>query len=213
MTDPSGHHQVDIFSNDAQQQQYAELCNALYERELKTLSKQDVTSINLLQRRLSGLSHHIKRAAEHLLLKPTPLNVDLHNASWQARQAARCMASGADPKRTADWFYKHARFGLPVPVFETDMGLQHIELDSIDRIDNQTQRIHLNKHGWFYFSGEQVNADVNAIRHKRLLQPGKATLTAACCGHRWSHKGKAGPRALSLRELLLSSTINWKTYA
>ena len=66
MPPTSNQHQVDIFANDAHQRQYAELCNALYERELMSLAQGASANASLLKRRLSGLSHHIKRAAEFL---------------------------------------------------------------------------------------------------------------------------------------------------
>jgi hypothetical protein len=94
------------------------------------------------------------------------------------------------------------------------LGCEHIELDSIDRIDLRGNRLHTNKFGWFNIDGE-FSEDVHtklSVLSLRLLKPSKAILTAACCGHKWDHKGKGQQRALSLRELLLSLTINWKTF-
>ena len=91
--------QIDIFSDDQRQLHYAELCNALYERELASLSQQKISNISLLQRKIAGLRHHVKRAAYSLLQHQTPLDVDVHNASWQAKQAAKCMANNYIPEK------------------------------------------------------------------------------------------------------------------
>lgn len=47
---------------------------------------------------------------------------------------------------------------------------------------------------------------------RQLLKPSKTFLTAAVCGHCWNYRGKTSPRRLSLRELLLSTSINWQHY-
>lgn len=206
--------QTDIFADDLQQRHFAELCNALYERELRALAQQKSNNISLLQRRLGGLSHHIRRLAEHLLSNSAPIEVDVHNGSWRAKQAAKSMLAKADDEKTALWFAKRARPGLVVPVYLNDRGIEHLELDSIDRIGQENNRLHLNKHGWFGFEGLRVN-DGEASPHLslRILIPTKATMSAACCGHSWNHRGRTQPRALTLRELLLSTTINWRTFA
>jgi hypothetical protein len=210
---PSDQQQVDIFSNDMQQLQYAELCNALYERELMSLAHSSSTNTSLLKRRLSGLSHHIKRAAEHLLQNTAPIQVDTHNASWQSRQAAKCMVHKASDEKTELWYQKHIKVGIAVPVYLNEMGIEYFELDSIDRIDSDKHTFHVNKHGWFHFNGHNTHDDGQSHFKKLVLQPTKGTITAACCGHSWNHKGRSQPRSLSLREILLSTTINWKTFA
>ena len=95
---------------------------------------------------------------------------------------------------------------------------QYIELDAIDKVDTAKQTLRLNKYGWFHFSGLPVTAintipenaaEVSAIH---IVKPNKAVMTAGCCGHCWNYKGKTMPRRLTLRELLLTSTINWKNY-
>lgn len=206
-------YQVDIFTNHQQSLHFAEICNALYERELQVLARSHTDNINLLQRHLQGLSYHIKRAAEHLLSKQTPISVDTHNGSWQYKQASKCMVSRQQAEKTAAWFNQHARMGQPVCVYHQRLGMEHIELDSIDRIEQQAQRLHLNKNGWFKLTGESDTATGHTHGNKQLLlKPSKTLFAAACCGHRWKHKDKTHPRSLSLRELLLSTTINWNTF-
>ncbi|GGD72836.1 hypothetical protein [Lacimicrobium alkaliphilum] len=200
--------QSDIFRRDNQQLHYAELCNALYERELPQLTR--IANLSLLHRRLKGLSHHIKRAAEEMLKHQGPLQIDIHNASWQCRQSAR-PPKATDPSRNHQWFGLHGAFGMPVPVCYEHLGLLHLELDSIDRLDPQQSRLHLNKHGWFAFDGH-CQQEARAGVQLSLLVPSKTTLSAACCGHVWKHAGKYQPRTLSLRELLLSNKINWKNF-
>jgi hypothetical protein len=104
--------------------------------------------------------------------------------------------------------------GLCLPVHVSALGVEHIELDSLDRIEAEDKRMHLNKHGWFDFNGNHVGAKSDKVHgvQKRLLKPSKTLLTAACCGHTWDHKGRSPPRPLSLRELLLSSSINWQNF-
>lgn len=210
----SNSQQVDIFSDDQRQLHYAELCNALYERELATLSQQKISNISLLQRKIAGLRHHVKRAAYSLLQHQSPLQVDVHNASWQAKQAAKCMANNAVTQKTQQWFSKDIQIGCSIAVHIKQLGCEHIELDSIDKIEIDGQRLHTNKFGWFNINGEfaednPIQSDVLSLM---LLKPSKAILTAACCGHKWDHKGKGQQRALSLRELLLSLSIDWKTF-
>ncbi|MFT6896028.1 MAG: hypothetical protein ACJA13_000425 [Paraglaciecola sp.] len=212
MGKPSVSQQSDIFCDSQHQRYFAEICNALYERELLVLSQTNFTNISLLQRRLAGLRHHIKRAAFHFINHNGPLSVDVHNASWQARQATQCMAAKHDSAKATAWFSVYCRLGLPVPVHVATLGAQHIELDCIDRIEEQ--RLHLNKYGWYALNGEPDNGDnkQSDTLQTRLLQPNKALLSAACSGHSWDHKGRTAPRTLSLRELLLSANINWKTF-
>ncbi|MFQ3196427.1 MAG: hypothetical protein ACI8R9_001182 [Paraglaciecola sp.] len=204
--------QSDIFCDSQHQRYFAEICNALYERELFVLSQTNVTDISLLQRRIGGLRHHINHAAFHFINHNGSLAVDVHNASWQAKQTTKCMATKHDPVKATPWFRAHGRLGLPVPVHVATLGAQHIELDCIDRIEDQ--RLHLNKYGWYWLSGEphgDDNKKSDSLK-TRLLQPNKALLSAACCGHSWDHNGRTTPRPLSLRELLLSANINWKTF-
>ena len=210
----SNSQQVDIFSDDQRQLHYAELCNALYERELASLSQQKLANISLLQRKIAGLRHHVKRAAYSLLQHQSPLQVDVHNASWQAKQAAKCMANNYAPEKTQAWFTHHTQIGCTIAIHVKQLGSEHIELDSIDRIEIHNHKVHTNKFGWFTLDGEFAEQDVKQtdVLNLRLLKPTKAIFTAACCGHRWDHKSKGQQRALSLRELLLSLSINWKTY-
>lgn len=212
MSVPSDQHQVDIFASDQQQLHFAELCNALYERELISLSQQSANNISLLQRRLAGLSHHIKRAAEHLLNNNAPIDVDIHNGSWRAKQATKCMVSKAEPDKTHDWFARYGRVGLVVPVYIMEMGIEHIELDSVDRMKPEENKLHTNKLGWFFFDGKSAKSSESALNAQSLMIPTKPTISAACSGHTWNHRGRYQPRTLTLRELLLSTQIDWKTF-
>lgn len=210
--------QDDIFNNQQTQVQFAELCNALYERELSSLSQSSSQDNRLLKRRLAGLTHHIKRVAEQLLQNQSSMAVDIHNASWQAKQSATCVATRIKPEQTQDWSLQHAQYGMPVPVHVQFLGTDYIELDSIDRIEHQSHKLHLNKNRWFNYDGSPYAEESDQIQHmptltqplKRLLKPTPASLIAACCGHSWNHRGRTQPRVLPLRELLLSTAINWK---
>ncbi|MGQ8364650.1 hypothetical protein [Glaciecola sp. 1036] len=201
--------QTSIFNLTAKYPNFAELSNALYERELIRLANSNISDPRLLKRKLKGLTFHIKNAAMHLLDGNSPMDVDVHNGTWQAKQAGKCPIATQDTDKVLRWFSEHARYGQVVAVYVEHLGEEHIELDSIDRI--ASDRIHLNQFGWFSKTGEYFDIIPKQTKYK-LLKPGKPVMVAACGGHRWTPKGKAIPRALSLRELLLSTDIDWKTF-
>jgi hypothetical protein len=208
--------QTNIFNLAEQFPNVAELCNALYERELVNLASSNITDPKLLKRKLSGLSYHIKNAAEFLINEPTPIDVDVHNGTWKSKQAAKCPAtkwvSDDDAiEKTEKWFTDNHYHGAVVCVYINDYGNEHIEFDSIDMIPSPANKLHTNKYGWFALSGECLEEQSNHVSC-RLIKPNKAIFSAACSGHTWNSKGKTSPRALSLRELLLSTNINWKTF-
>jgi hypothetical protein len=201
--------QTDIFHLAAKYPNFAELSNALYERELQVLASSTISDPNLLKRKLKGLSHHIKNATMHLLEGKAPINVDVHNGSWQAKQSGKCPLSSQTPDRTLQWYSQIAKKGDVVPVYVESMGTQHIELDCIDI--EASDRFHLNKFGWFSKSGEYFDIVPKQAKYL-LLKPTKGIMAAACAGHCWTVRGKGIPRALSLRELLLSTDIEWKAF-
>ncbi|MFC3121981.1 hypothetical protein [Agaribacter flavus] len=201
--------QTDIFHLTAKYPNFAELSNALYEREIQRLANSNISDPQLIKRKLNGLTYHIKNAATHLLEDYAPMNVDVHNGTWQAKQAGKCPINTQETSKTLQWFSQYARYGAVVAVYIEHLGEEHIELDSIDRI--ASDRIHLNQFGWFSKTGEYFDIIPKQTRYL-LLKPTKPVLVAACGGHRWTPKGKTVPRALSLRELLLSTEIDWKTY-
>jgi hypothetical protein len=214
--------QIDIFSDSSHKLHYAELCTALYERELTRLSTQAISNVSVLQRKLGGLKHHVKRIADTMLQKNSPLEIDIHNGSWRAKQASQCPAKRYDPDKCLAWYASYTLIGHTVPIHVQELGEECIELDSIDRIDQQEGRLHANKYGWFTYQGDSVkpeidsspiaNQAIKATVNLQLLKPNKAILTAASCGHCWDHKGKSQPRTLTLREMLLSLSVNWKTF-
>lgn len=219
MVTPPAQPQVNIFTDSQQQTHFAEICNALYERELITLAHASFTNISLLQRKLGGLRHHVKRAAYHFIHHTGPLTVDVHNASWQAKQSAHCIGKKHDLDKAQQWFTQHARSGLPVVVYVQNINGEYLELDSIDRIDKTEQRLHSNKFGWFHMDGRNVAQSGNSHKAMQLaadectlLRPNNPAFSAACSGHTWNHRGRSQPRTLTLRELLLSGSINWKNF-
>jgi hypothetical protein len=208
--------QTDFFSSPSHSRDansvFAELCNALYERELGLLAHKGPTQIELLQRKLGGLSYHVKRAASYLADNNTPIDVDAHNASWQAKQANKSPARIQHKEKNVLWFSQNAAPGLVVCIRVQDFDNEHLELDSVDRIDPEGHCLHTNKFGWFDFSGESKKVDNSPNRTITLIKPAKMPMIAACCGHSWNHKGKILPRSLTLRELLLSTQIDWKHF-
>lgn len=195
---------------------FAELCNALYERELNHLGSSYYTDIALLQRRLRGLPYHIKRAARFIGSQNTPFSVDIHNASWISKQSSSRPQPNENSEITSKWFHQHAKFGLAVPVLVKITENIHIELDSIDIIDHANSALHTNKFGWFTFTGQPLENSA-MLQHWQaqqitLLKPTKTIMAGAFCGHVWNHKGKTSPRRLNLREILLASTVHWHTF-
>ncbi len=202
--------QSSIFHGSEKQLEFAELCNSLYESCLLDIAKQDDLDPLKFKRRLAGLSHHIKSAALKLLTSDNPLTVDIHNGTWQHKQNRKCQAISYQDDAMVAWYQKYACYGLPVPVYVQDKDQQYIELDSIDILDLPKNKIHLNKHGWMVLETSQ---EVPATLPAAVLQkPSKPIMVAASCGHRWNYKGPTHPRRLSLRELLLSTTISWKNF-
>ncbi|MCW8106948.1 hypothetical protein OPS25_00340 [Alteromonas ponticola] len=208
--------QSDFFSHSREQHSlhpdFNEICNALYERELANLAHRGPTQISLLKRRLGGLPHHVRRIAYYLSNNQTPLAIDSHNGSWQARQAASCPGKHTDKEKSVAWFSKHAAHGLVVGVWVGTLNEEHIELDSVDKVQKENHTLHLNKHGWFTFEGDFLDHEKSDFDKRQMLKPTKSVMQAACCGHSWNHKGKISPRPLSLREMLLSMEIEWKNF-
>ena len=191
---------------------FAEICTALYERELKQLAQQQQVSISLLQRRLQSLPYHVQNAARGMLEGEAPYTLDVQNASWQAPQKRRLNLSSGQAKKLQKWLTHEAKLGDTVPIFDLNLPIQQVRLDSIDRIDKAQARVHCNMHGWFNFLGESLetadagNPEPNL---RRLVRPDKTNLAPALCGHQWNHRGKIDPRTLSLREVLLATTIDF----
>ncbi len=202
-------HQTNIFNLSSKYPNFAELSNALYERELQVLASSKITDPDLLKRKLKGLSHHVKNATMNLLSGNAPIEVDVHNGSWQAKQSAKCPLSSQTPDKTLQWYSQVVQQASIVPVYVEVLGEQHIELDCVDIMSSD--RLHLNKFGWFSKTGEYFDIVPKQAKY-RLLKPTKSIMVAACAGHRWTPKGRTMPRALSLRELLLSTEINWKSF-
>ncbi len=196
--------QTSLWQGDYQSADFAELCNALYERELRQLSVLPVSSVQAIQGRIKSLPHYIKRTAYSMLQAQTPLALDVQNASWSAKQSVQVPLSGQELDSVNKWYQSiRLNHGLVVPIATASTIL----LDSIDRVDNDKQRFRTNAHGWFYL--EQNDKNQTNIQ---LLKPNKKVMTAACCGHSWLNNHRANPSIPSLRELLLSCAINWRNF-
>lgn len=213
--------QADIFQPMAQHSHYAELCTVLYERELAYLAQlntDEVASLRWFQARIRSLPYYVRRAARGMLASQSPLQLDIQNGSWQGSQKRQLNLSAQAPQRLKQWLSKHAALGIVMPLVIASPVRKQVLLDSIDRIDRAQQRVHLNQWGWFYFDGSlaELDAPMMALTPAQqtelqihLLKPEKSSLTAACAGHQWNHKGKTDPRTLNLREILLAATIDW----
>lgn len=182
----------------------AELCNAMYERELALLSYADDDAPRI-RRKLRSLPFYVKKAAWWLVAADSPLTLDTQNAGWQAKQRPKPPHSNAT--HLPHWIEQHIAPGLPLPVLLTHAGKVHIRLDSVDRVDYAAERFHLNRWGWCDFSGKSLANEPIVV-----LKPSPTIMTAACAGHRWNSAGRLPPTALPLRELLLSAMLCWPTF-
>lgn len=232
--DKLSHSQVGFFNEAGElgssHPQFNEICTALYEREIISLAHGEIKNLSLLKRRMGGLPYHVKAIARYMVHNqtspnPTPLEVDTHNGSWLAKQMAKCPGINHldDTDKRKTWYKKHAEYGLVVPVLVLSIEGSHIELDSIDMASQDNTQLHLNKSGWFSNNGDIIQSDTHSekssptsplsIEKRILLRPVKTIMSAACCGHMWGFKAKRTPRALTLREMRLSTQINWKNFS
>jgi len=193
---------------------FADLCNALYERELKKLSLDVQVPQAYLLKRIASLPYYIKRASQRIIDFYSPLDLDSQNASWIYRQPSECPGPKQKPIDIAKFYHANAQIGLIVPIYRKILGEEVIVLDSIDGI--RENRIHTNEHGWFLPCGTADEPEGNnntSKTHYQLLKPLKVTMTCACSGHKWLNSKRYNARALSLREMLLATNINWKNFA
>ncbi|WP_057830527.1 hypothetical protein [Colwellia sp. TT2012] len=195
---------------------FAELCNGLYQREIGLIAKGDYASAQTVQARLQSLPYYINRTA-HAMTQVicqglSPLQLDSQNASWSAKQNTKIPLAGQEtPQERAKVFSWYLQedicVGLAVPVLLVD----HIIIDCIDRIDVDKHRLRTNVAGWFSLTAiNRVNEGTDV--GKQLLKPNKKIMISACAGHCWQRNSRQVPIIPSLRELLLSCSINWKNF-
>ena len=195
---------------------FAELCNGLYQREISIIAKGDFASSQAVQTRLQSLPYYINRTAhamtQVIIEGHSPLLLDCQNASWSAKQSKKMPLSGQETQQELDkvfaWYLQEGIcVGLAVPVLLFD----HIIIDCIDRIDVDRQRLRTNVGGWFSLAVTNNVTEGNDV-NKQLLKPNKKIMASACAGHCWQANTKQLPVIPSLRELLLSCSINWKNF-
>ncbi len=82
---------------------FAELCNALYQREISIIAKSDYISASAVQARLQSMSYYITRTAHamvHVISQEhSPLLLDTQNASWSAKQSTKIPLAGQHTER------------------------------------------------------------------------------------------------------------------
>jgi len=191
---------------------YAEVCNALYERELNNLVNGDLSHVTAMQNKLKSLPHYIKRTAYLMTQAQTPLMLDSQNAHWSAQQSKTLSLKGQTSNEVWQWYQS---FDIPLGLVVPIKVNERILLDSIDKIDIN-KRIRTNAFGWFEQAVMQKTLfqDEDAIENQQvqLLKPTKKVMISACAGHRWKNKLPCQPLLLTLRELLLSCDINWQNF-
>ncbi len=207
--------QNSLWQQQQQSANYAELCNALYERELRMLASAELASAQAVQGRLKSLSYYINRTALLMTQVDSPLDLDVQNAAWQTKQASKLPLVGQEDDKVNAWYLSiNLSLGMIVPV----LTHSHIILDCIDRVDLEHQRFRTNVSGWFYLSDcdekkqNQTTKQSNKPLSVKLLKPNKKVMLAACSGHCWQGSSKLRPIIPSLRELLLSCSINWQNF-
>lgn len=196
--------QASLWQNPQYSAQYAELCNALYERELRLLASSDIQSVNSIKGRLKGLTYYINRTALLMINTQSPLELDVQNASWSSKQTKKTPMAGQTPEVIWQWYQSFSLApGLVVPVLIAG----RVVVDSIDKIDTEQGRFRTNANGWF--TQERIFSSSEKLT---LLKPNKKVMAAACSGHRWNETGPLRPEIPTLRELLLTCSINWKNF-
>ena len=169
-------------------------------KEKSSLAHSEIKNLSLIKRRMGGLPYHVKAIARYMISNgnsnnPSPLKTDTHNGSWYAKQSAKCPGINHldDVEKREAWYRKNARYGLVVPVLILNMEGSHIELDSIDMVNQDNTQLHLNKNGWFANTGECISstplrdemeaATALSVQNEILLRPSKAIMTAAVATH------------------------------
>ncbi|WP_190364009.1 hypothetical protein [Pseudoalteromonas sp. S16_S37] len=189
--------QSNLWHNEQERLQFAELVNVFYAREIPALAQQ--YSAEQLQRKLLSLPYYVERAARHITQGEVPLELDSQNGCWLAVQKKTLPLF--DEQKNQSFYSATTSVGLVVPVLFTDAQYSQVVMDSIDQVRDNA--VHCNQYGWFSSSGLSHQHDF------RLFKPTKQLMVAACCGHRWQYGKVVTPRVLSLREMLLASMINW----
>jgi len=202
--------QTSLWQTHQQNNDFAEICNALYERELRVLANVETASIQRVQGRLKSLSHYVNRTANLMVQVNeqgiSPLTLDVQNASWSSKQAVKLSLSGQAEDDVFSWYLTgKLALGLVVPIFNGE----YVILDCIDRVDTESKRLRTNGSGWFSLA---INDNETCKKTLRLLKPNKKIMLAACAGHCWINGNKASPIIPILRELLLSCAINWHDF-
>jgi len=215
--------QTSLWQTEQQNNDYAEVCNALYERELNQLVNADLATVTAIQSRLKSLPHYIKLTAysmlqvqqqsQHHKTARIPIILDHQNAHWSAKQSKTMPLVNQEFEEVWQWYQSFSiPLGLVIPVW---VG-ERILLDSIDRVDNEQQRLRSNAFGWFDANSVQKTLfqqqSTEIEQPIQLLKPSKKVMSAACAGHRWQNNTPSLPVLLTLRELLLSCNINWYNF-
>ena len=113
---------------------FADLCNALYERELKKLADDSSIPHRFLLKRIGALPYYIKRASERIVSHYSPLNLDSQNASWMYRQPGLCPGPKQSDEDIEKFYTKHAKVGLVIPLYFHHVGVEQLLLDTIDGV-------------------------------------------------------------------------------
>lgn len=202
--------QSSLWQTNQQNNDFAEICNALYERELSTLANTESPNAQWMQGRLKSLPYYINRTASMMtqvnIQGDSPMVLDVQNASWSSSQAAKLSMAGQSEQEIFSWYLANKLpLGLVVPILVNE----HVILDCIDRVESENKKFRTNASGWFSLLANENSKKNNQLK---LLKPNRKIMLAACAGHSWQNSKKVSPAIPSLRELLLSCAINWNNF-
>ncbi|MBU2894313.1 hypothetical protein KO495_13445 [Colwellia sp. D2M02] len=214
--------QANLWQTQIDSSSFAELCAALYQREINVLAQGDFPHCQALQARLKSLPHYVSRTAHAMVQvnnqQHSPLLLDVQNANWSAKQNSILPLSGQAIDDVNRWYLtSNIRVGLVVPIINRTSKQATIVLDCVDRIDLAKGRVRTNVAGWFELTHSTLEDETSKklksfSNDQQLLKPNKKVMMAACAGHTWQGSHKSAPLLPSLRELLLSCNINWKNF-
>lgn len=199
--DPQSEQQAEIWQNDAQRADYAQLCNAFYAREIARVAA--ILDEERLRRTLTSLPYYIERASTRIVNGDIPMTLDSQNGCWLDKQ--KISPAKLDAQANQAFYKNYAKAGLVVPILINCPEQTRVRIDSVDQVSDN--KLHCNEHGWFSFQGEPLEGQLG-----QLLKPNKALMSSACCGHQWRFNKRFTPRILSLREMLLAANINWHDF-
>ena len=85
--------QVSLWQEEQQSNQFAELCSALYERELQRLALIETNNASAIQSKLKSLPYYVQKAAHEMIseARQAPLDLDTQTRLGLQNKPKRCL--------------------------------------------------------------------------------------------------------------------------